>query len=202
MSEEYQEYPKVLTHPTMRQPDGIKSGGKEMVNGVLVDMPSKIIPGGALNVTVNDADEEEYYRAKGYMPNGTSDPTAYHNTVSGNSTPESYEFQEYPKWVGNVLVQNREQEESVRGTLPVIGAQPKKEVFPEPIANVSQSPIIDPIQVEVMMKRLAELEAAEAARQKAAKSSEDRKEKEAERKRKISEKARQRWAEKKAAKSA
>ena len=114
---EYQEYPLTMAHPAyhpgdvgreVRSPHGFTyyEGGK----------PVRFPP-----VTVGSADDEEYYAAQGYKRAGKSDPAAYARAHAVAAEMSNYEPKEYPKWVGDRLVNSPEEE---AGAPPVVEAAP------------------------------------------------------------------------------
>jgi hypothetical protein len=60
-------------------------------------------------VLVHSLEQEEEHLAKGYYTQGTSSPAAFAATFA-SPPPPNYEPQEYPKWMGDVLVLDEEHE--------------------------------------------------------------------------------------------
>jgi hypothetical protein len=60
-------------------------------------------------VLVYNADQEEQHRAQGYYTLGTSSPEAFAQAAAIPPAPD-YIPQQYPKWVGDKLVQSEEEE--------------------------------------------------------------------------------------------
>lgn len=116
----YSEYPKAMSHPQSRpavlSQDTIGPGGK--VIHAAPGQPAKFPP-----VYVNNLDQEQYYSSIGYVPNGTSDPDAYHVAVSGAGKPSAHEHVEFPKYVyqcvdGDVidrLLKNQDEQDQLEG---------------------------------------------------------------------------------------
>ncbi len=100
---EYQEYPRWMAHPSF-QP------------AVMSDDPTQRQPIRFAPVMVEDADQQAQYEAKGYVPSGTPNPKAFEPTRASDK-PAAYVFEEYPKWVGGVLVNNPEEERAAMPSL-------------------------------------------------------------------------------------
>ena len=100
---EYQEYPRWMSHPSF-QPAGIS-------DDPTLRQPIRFAP-----VMVEDANQQEEYEAKGYVPSGVPNPKAFEPTVA-TGKPVAYVFQEYPKWVNDVLVNSPEEE---RAAMPAL----------------------------------------------------------------------------------
>lgn len=100
----FEEFPKVLVHPG--EAAAVVSVWDEKLNR---HVPEHGIPARFQPVTVNNADQEDQYEARGYRPAGSSDAAAFESAIS-NAKPEGYEFKEYPKWVGDVLVNAADEE--------------------------------------------------------------------------------------------
>ncbi len=81
----FSEYPKMLVHPSS-QPAQV---GFEPMQG----RPTTFPP-----VTVNNADQEENYKARGYVVQGSSDEAAYERAKAGGH-PVHYRYEEYPKFI-------------------------------------------------------------------------------------------------------
>lgn len=94
---EYQDYPAWMEHPGMRQ--AVVDPKNPRNNKAAALQP----------LTVNSADQQEEYEAKGYKRVGTPNPKAF-QTLTASPQPADYVFQAYPKWVGDVIVQNAEEE--------------------------------------------------------------------------------------------
>lgn len=114
------EYPKHMMHPNY-YPGSVgeevkdRSGFAHHIGG----LPARFPP-----VVVRNADDETYYAAKGYVPQGKSDPVAY---AAAFATSSNYVPQEYPKWVNDKLVQTEEEERALLGIVPE----------PEPVPTLS-----------------------------------------------------------------
>lgn len=115
-------------------------------------------------VTVNGADDEEYYAAKGYIPSGNSNPAAFAAGLRG----ETIDTDEFPKWVypngddkPGVVVDSPEEEKAIMGAP---SASPQT-----PAPNVPEAAIeADEDEVTRLRRELAEAkEAAIAARREA-----------------------------------
>ncbi|MDE2439732.1 MAG: hypothetical protein KGP14_01815 [Betaproteobacteria bacterium] len=111
MNAHFQEYPKVLSHPA-EAPAVVSQWNEQMQRHVPEHgMPAKFQP-----VTVHNRDQEEEYLAKGYQASGRSDPNAYEK-ARASVEPTDYSFQEYPKWVGDKIVNSREEEDMLIGNV-------------------------------------------------------------------------------------
>ena len=100
---EYQQYPMMMTHPGFRparlgtSPDDRK--GTPGTQGQAAYMPP---------VTVADSQQEEYHASQGYQPAGKGNPAAF---VQAHTSPETpYHREEYPKYVGDIVVHNEDEE--------------------------------------------------------------------------------------------
>lgn len=92
---EFKQYPLAMTHPGHR-PAVLSQD--EVVNGKIIKAP----PGSPEKfpaVFVNNKDQEQEYAAKGYVPNGVSDPEAYRRAMTGNEEPVNHSHREYPRWM-------------------------------------------------------------------------------------------------------
>lgn len=100
---QYQRYPMVMRHPGQRA--AVISQWDEKLKRHVPEHgePAKFQP-----VTVHSEDDEEYHAAQGYRPTG-GDAQTFTQQVNDhivNPKPAGYAFNEYPKWVGGVLVQD------------------------------------------------------------------------------------------------
>lgn len=100
---EYQHYPLMMSHPGFQparlgtSPDDRK--GTPGTRGTPMINPP---------VTVNNVEQEEYHRAQGYVPAGKGNPAAF---VQAHTSPETpYSKVEYPKYVGDILVNSEDEE--------------------------------------------------------------------------------------------
>lgn len=106
---EYQQYPMVMNHPSYQRARKIAeatpaippSQGKPLIPA----QPEQWEPERWPQVTVNTADDEEYYAAKGYKPAGQGSAQAF---SSAHASPyvAGRAVSEYPKMVDGVLVQD------------------------------------------------------------------------------------------------
>lgn len=99
---EHQRYPMMMSHPHYRK------AKMEKVSPELPDRKSdwrQVATEQFPPVMVHTEDQEEQHKAKGYVPNGTSDPAAYADAVADAPAPD-YEADEYPKWVHGVLCED------------------------------------------------------------------------------------------------
>lgn len=108
---EYQKYPMWMAHPNGMKsepvkgpPDANRSG--VFAQGNIVGTVEKFPP-----ITVHNEDQEAQYEAKGYQPAGKNNPWA--GTTNNTPVPPSYVPQEYPKYVGDKLVQSAEEERAL-----------------------------------------------------------------------------------------
>lgn len=92
---EHHQYPMMMSHPHYRPAINSTEPGK----GSPIYKPP---------VTVHTKDQENYHSAQGYIPNGKSNPAAF---VQAHASPEaSYQKHEYPKYVGDIVVNNEDEE--------------------------------------------------------------------------------------------
>lgn len=112
----FAQYPKMMVHPNHR-------------NAVLGHNYREGSPDVFPPVTVNNEDQEEQYRAKGYVSKGG-------NADPGNPKPRGYEFHEYPKFVNGVIVKSPAEEKRAV-PVTVIDAQPvaRKRGRPRKVAS-------------------------------------------------------------------
>lgn len=99
---EYNEFPKVMSHPEHVDPVAPTKGARPDGNGgmVIFDIPGT--PERMPNVTVRNEDEEAEWQAKGYAAAGHSDGYAFERAHVSAGDPGS----EWPKWVDGVLMQD------------------------------------------------------------------------------------------------
>jgi hypothetical protein len=135
-SKEFNEYPKYMTHPAYQPghvgPEVRSPGGfTYYVGGTSIRYPPMLVP---------DANQEEYYASQGYVSHGKSDPAAFAAAVAAGPPPsEDYQPKEYPKWVGDFLVNNREEEEIAAHKRRVqlgIDEPAPEPLAPEPVPEV------------------------------------------------------------------
>lgn len=113
---QFQRYPMIMTHPNARQ------GKAVPINKDAAGQPSRVVdyqgvPAFMPPVTVNNEDQEERHKAMGYLaPNG--DAAAF-NQVALNPDIGIHEFHEYPKQIGDVVVNSREEEDALTEKLLV-----------------------------------------------------------------------------------
>lgn len=104
---EYQEYPKHMSHPAF-EPAKIGTDADARTGApAQLGSPMRFPP-----VLVQNAEQEEYYKAKGYDTIGKSDPAAFASAVA-NPVPPNYKPQEFPKWVHGVEVRTAEEEAAI-----------------------------------------------------------------------------------------
>jgi len=155
---EHNEYPKHMVHPAF-QPATLgtevksQSGYSHWVGGTAI----RLAP-----VLVHTEDQEEYYAAKGYVSQGKSDPDAFTRAhAAGTKAMSGYAPQEYPKWAGGVLVNNREEEDAALGARrQQLGLQPLNDATPAAIRINDAAPesVITPSalgHVDVPSERLS-----------------------------------------------
>jgi hypothetical protein len=103
---EYQDYPKVMHHPSRQPPRKlVDSIPADPARGRHFAEPEKWEPEKFPAVTVINADDEEYYAAKGYKPAGVSNAAAFSTAHASPYVPGRANA-EYPKMVNGVLVQD------------------------------------------------------------------------------------------------
>lgn len=140
----FQEFPKMMVHPAHTPavlstifPLGYKPQPGEVENpGQPERFPS---------VTVNDANQQEMYEARGYVAQNDGGAQAFDEAKSGK--PAAYKYQEYPKWVkihdDEVLVKSEAEEHALLGynkpkaTEPVSAVAKKK---PGPAKGTPRAP--------------------------------------------------------------
>lgn len=155
MSNQHERYPLYMTHPnywpgSIGEEQTDKSGFKFHAGG----LPSRFPP-----VQVHTEDQESQYAAKGYVPAGKSDPTAFIRLTAMAGAATDYTPEEYPKWVGPVLVNSAEEEAALTGQTPVISAapQPGPAAAPQEGGETAQ-PVTDDPAAETMEAKIARLE--------------------------------------------
>src|SRR3984957_18868557 len=101
----HQEYPLVMVHPAMQAP---------VITPVITPDPTRpgsfltnyrSTPGQLAPVTVNNADQEAQYEAKGYKRGGISDANAFQASFAAPYRPGA-DGSEWPKMVDGKLVQD------------------------------------------------------------------------------------------------
>jgi len=105
-SPDHAEYPKMLSHPAYVP----AVPAVEVREGTAISWtrgePERFPP-----VQVKNADDEAYYVARGYKQCGHSDPAAFSRAHAGlRVAPAAYKPQEYPKYIGDVLVNGPDEE--------------------------------------------------------------------------------------------
>lgn len=93
--QQFQDYPKTMTHPQHRPAviakwDHKIKDTKDQPQG----SPERFPP-----VVVRNFDQEQEYAAKGYVPSGKSDPEAYRRAMTGNEDRSDASRMLYPKWL-------------------------------------------------------------------------------------------------------
>jgi len=141
---EHKMYPKYMTHPAY-QPGQVGTevrspgGFSYHVGGTPIRYPPVLVP---------DADSEEYHASQGYVSHGKSSPEDFARAVQAMPPPdENYRPQEYPKWVGDYLVNSREEEELAAhkrrvqlGIEEPVAETPVVESNPEPAPSPESTP--------------------------------------------------------------
>ena len=144
ISAEYREYPLMLSHPD--HADAIPEQ-RMMFKGLDGKPVEQITPGSPEkfpHAIVNSKAEEAPWLARGYRRIGKSDADAVERAVASpfnpDFTPQEFpkmvdgkivdpfnevKFQEYPKWVGNVIVHNADEERAARKAQPDV-VKPEK----------------------------------------------------------------------------
>jgi len=101
----HQEYPLVMVHPAMKAPE---------ITPVITPDPTRpgayltnyrSTPGQLAPVTVNNADQEAQYEAKGYKRGGVSDANAFQASFAAPYRPGA-DPSEWPKMINGVLTQD------------------------------------------------------------------------------------------------
>ncbi len=112
MSESYQRFPLIMTHPHFQPARlGTSDDARKGTKG-LVGTPIRFPP-----VTVHDEKMEEYHTAQGYQPAGKIDPMAFVSARTLTSDEGPFEFREYPKMVGTRIVNSEAEEAQTRADL-------------------------------------------------------------------------------------
>lgn len=106
MSQQYQEYPKVMVHPNYKpavigQRPQEKDDAYAARRAIEGEARSEYMPA----VTVYDRKQEEQHAALGYTPQGTPDPGAYQRALAG--VEEVLQFAAYPKWKYHAFEEER-----------------------------------------------------------------------------------------------
>lgn len=111
---DFREFPKMMVHPAHEPavlstifPLGYKPREGERENP---GRPERFPP-----ITVNDANQQEMYEARGYRVQGESSAEAFDEAKSGK--PAHYAYDEYPKWLrihdDDVLVKSQAEEHAL-----------------------------------------------------------------------------------------
>jgi len=90
--DQYQDYPMWMHHPAMRS--------ATISDDPTLRQPMKFPP-----VLVHNEDQRLEHEARGYKMGGTPNPAAFRAQKVHRPTP-AFVHHDYPKWVGDVLVQN------------------------------------------------------------------------------------------------
>ena len=118
MMDEYQLYPVTMAHPAYKAARSLPIPGTEKLNAQGDPIPGSGDYQGTAErlppVTVCSDQEREFYEAQGYKFAGDCDPSAY-AAAHSSAPPDSYVPQEYPKYVGGVLVNDEDEELSLLG---------------------------------------------------------------------------------------
>jgi hypothetical protein len=134
----YQEYPKMLTHPEYEPAVEMileqRNGANQVISPGVPGTPAKFP-----SLGVHNPDEEEAALAKGYLQPGKSDPDAVQASISSPYDParvtqewprmvngvltqdpsiNTSGFQEYPKWIGDKMVNSLAEEWALTGRKP------------------------------------------------------------------------------------
>lgn len=104
----YQEYPKMMVHPHARKaaPNMVADASGRMVSTGEPIQPGDRFP----PVTVMNEQQEAWHRSQGYEQGGAGSAAAFANAHAGPVA--SYSFHEYPKWVGHLLFNTKEEHEA------------------------------------------------------------------------------------------
>src|SRR5665647_2030304 len=117
---EYQEFPKHMAHPAytpgslgteVKSPGGVP----HYVGGKSARFPP---------VMVHNADQQEYHESQGYVAQGTTDAAAFTRAHAIAPPMSNYKPEEYPKWIGDVLVQDEDEEAALAAAPPPAVAEP------------------------------------------------------------------------------
>jgi hypothetical protein len=131
----FAEFPKTLLHPAHKPARLISEAVPGSSYGAI---PCDGTPGRPAvweaaqwpPVIARDAQEEEKFRAKGYVTPGKSDPVAF-STANASPPSASYEHIEWPKWLtsptgAQVLVKSVEEEDKQRQQLGMPARERKR----------------------------------------------------------------------------
>lgn len=118
----FQDYPKAMIHPHARRAASTGVPGTEITDAIGRPLPGQFraYTGTAdfmPPVTVTCAAEEDYHRSLGYETGGKSSAAAFANMTATNGADPIPPVEEYPKWVGDVLVKDAAQEAAARRML-------------------------------------------------------------------------------------
>lgn len=98
---EYSRYPLMMRHPD-RVDAVAESSEAHQVDGQVIISRRPGMPGKFPDVTVNDEDEEDAWRDKGYEVQGNPSEEAFEHTVRSHGEAGD----EWPKWIDGELVQD------------------------------------------------------------------------------------------------
>ena len=147
---EHEEYPMVMRHPayTPARSEQVPGTGRYTALG-------ELIPGSAAFKTVSverfapvlvqNEEQMELHRVQGYEPAGRSDPASFAKAVA-TPLPPNYEPDRFPMWIGDVLVNNAEEEAAARGTPQIEAANGLTGPDPEAIPAYIQKMLDDAAQ--------------------------------------------------------
>lgn len=155
---EFEKYPMLMAHPQYRAATVTPIEGTGVLNneGIEVRQDMQGTPERYPPVQVNNEDQEAYHAAMGYRPAGKSDPAAYAQAVA--ETPVDRVIDEFPKWVGDVLVNSAEEEAALPRQHPDVQALVARLEAAKPPAFVSPGDVED-VDVYALLAELAALKA-------------------------------------------
>jgi len=152
---QFQEYPKVLSHPSHAPAEWKKLEGK----GVGIFTPDTVMtsPERFPAVTVKNKDQEDYYASRGYRPNNNPDPVAYEQALMESQYVPGYANNEYPKWKYHameipVIVKSPQEEDALGegwGDSPIIATEDDIVMNPAVAVQASAQQTAEAAQVKV-----------------------------------------------------
>ena len=107
--QQFQHFPMMMVHPNF-QPATLGTSedarkGTPATFGTAMKFPP---------VTVQNEQQREYHEAQGYVPGGKSNPAAFVQAHAAPDPMRHHGHQEFPKFVGEILVKNEDEERAFR----------------------------------------------------------------------------------------
>jgi putative sterol carrier protein len=112
-------------------------------------------------VTVQNEQQREYHEAQGYVPGGKSNPAAFVQAHAAPDPMRHHGHQEFPKFVGEILVKNEDEERAAieKNAKELSRARAEARRLAEIDAN---KPADTNVQMEAMAKNMAAMQAVVA----------------------------------------